>query len=144
MANSKQLQLRARVATVIAAVAGGNVQQNREFNLPNNVASQVHVNFRSSQPEAVTMYVDHPVDWSTLIEIVILTRAGTVEASDAADALWVEIFGLVMADQSLGGLAAYLVPGGAEVDDAEADTSLCRLNWSIAVQHRTSNNSISS
>jgi hypothetical protein len=147
MANSLHLQLRNAIATMLVAggIAEGRVHKNRQLQLGTAVDSQVHVNFRRSQPEEVVVYSDHPRDWTTDIEIVILARKfNSVEASDVADAMWVQLYGIVMADQSLGGLAAYLEPGEVAVDDVEGDTSLCKLTWIFSVQHRTDHNSISS
>lgn len=146
MSNSKQLQIRAAVATIMASVAEGRVYENRDFNLAQGKDSQVHVNFRRSTPDKSSMqYAGHPIDWGTEIEIKVLTRKTDAgEASDLADAIWVDIFGLVMADQTLGGLVAYLDIAEAEIEDAEADTSTCRLTWSFTAQHRTDSNSIAS
>jgi hypothetical protein len=119
------------------------VYQNRDFDLATGVDSQVHVNFRRADPTKAVMFSGHPLDWSSEIEIVMLARkVANQEAGDVVDAIWVQVFGLVMADQTLGGLADYLEPGTAEVENAEADTSTARLNWSITVQHRTANNVI--
>lgn len=146
MAASAQLQLRAAMAALLLAdtpLAGGRVHENRELQLATGVDSQVHVNFRGSRPTDMVIYTGHPREWMTEIELVFLARkSGGEEASDVADALWAEAYGRVMADQSLGGLAMDLLPGEVIVDDAEADTSLCRLTWTVTVQHRTSNNSL--
>jgi hypothetical protein len=143
--NSKHLALRAAVATALAGVAGGRVYQNRSFSLATGVESQVHVNFRQADPEKDSMSLaGRPLDWSTEIELVILARKiADQEAADAVDAIWVQAFAAVMADQTLGGLADYLVPGSASVDDGEGDTSTARLTWTLTVTHRTSNNAIS-
>jgi hypothetical protein len=143
MANSKHLAIRAGAAAAVGTVAGGRVHQNRQFTLAKGVVSQVHVNFRGSEPEQVVQYANHPRDWETDLQIVVLARKdGATEACDVVDALWVEIYGLLMADQSLGGLADYLVPQRVEVGDDQADTSVCRLEWFIQVRHRTADNSI--
>jgi hypothetical protein len=145
MANSKHLALCAAVATAIASVAGGRVRQDRAFKLAGDVSSQVHVNFRRTTPEQVVMYMDHPRDWVTDIDIAVLARkTGGDEAAVVVDAIWVEIYGLVMADASLGGLADYLEPGDVDVSPDEADNSVCRLDWRITVRHRTDNLSIAS
>lgn len=139
---SKHLQIRQAVSLALADVVQGRVRQNRNFNLPTGVDSQVHVNFRGSEPERGGI-AGAPIDWATEIEFVILARkVADQDASDVADAIWAEVFGLLMADQSLGGLAAYIEPGSAHVEDGEADTTTCRLTWSITVQHRTNNNAI--
>lgn len=144
MSNSKHLQLRAAVATALAGVAEGRVYQNRSFTLATGVESQVHVNFRQADPDKEVMYASHPVDWTTTIEVVILTRKiADQEAADAADAIWVDAFAAVMADQTLGGKADYLEPGTAIVDDGEGETSTARLTWSLTARHRTDSNSVS-
>lgn len=143
MAASKHLQIRAAVAALVASVAGGRIHQNRDFNLATGIDSQVHVNFRRTDPDRVAMYSGHPVDWATELEIKVLARkVASQEAGDVADEIWVQVFGLVMADQSLGGRAAYLEPGTADVENAEGDTTTARLTWTLTVQHRTDNNSI--
>lgn len=142
--NSKHLQIRAAVAAAIATVAEQRVVQNRDFTLAKGVDSQVHVNFRGSDPDKVSMSLaGHPIDWSTEIEIQVLARKiADQEASDAADAIWAQLFALVMADQTLAGKADYLEPGSVDVEDAEGDTSTCRLTWTLTVRHRTDSNSI--
>jgi hypothetical protein len=144
MAQSKQVQLRSAVAAMLATLTvDGGIHENREFTLGTDHASQVHVNLRSTDPTAPVMYANHPLDWKTELEIVVLARkAGAIEAADVADALWAQIFALVMADQSIGGRADFLEPGVAEIDDDQADTSLCRLTWSVSAQHRTASNTI--
>lgn len=144
MAQSKQVQLRAAVAAMLASLTvDGGIHQNRDFTLGSDHTVQVHVNLRNTDPTQPVMYANHPVDWKSELEIVVLARkSGSTEASDVADALWVQIFGLLMADQSIGGRADYIEPGIAEIEDGQADTSLCRLTWSLSVQHRTASNSI--
>jgi hypothetical protein len=147
MAASKHLQIRAAVAAALVAggVSGERVLQNRQLMLGTAVDSQVHVSFRRAAPAQEVLYSGHPRDWNTDIELVILARKfGGVDASDIADAMWVQIYGLLMADESLGGLADHMVPGDVDVQDMEGDTSLCRLTWTLTVTHRTDNNSISS
>jgi hypothetical protein len=145
MATSKQLQIRSGVAALVAAACSvdGGVHQNREYDLATGKTAQAHVNFTRTFPVDQMVYTAHPRDWATEIELKFLTRKnGSVEATDAADALWVAAYGAVMADQSLGGLAWELLPGEATVEDAQGDTSLCRLTWTLTVHHRTTNNTL--
>lgn len=146
MAASRQLQLRTAVADLLVTMnPDGGIHEDREFNLPVDKTAQVHVNFRMSQPLGDMIYTSHPRDWRTEIEMVFLTRkSGAVEAADAADALWVQAYGLVMADQTLGGLAWEMLPGEASNVPDEADTSVCRLTWTLIVHHRTSNDTLTS
>lgn len=142
---SKQLQIRAALAALLTASGGigALVFENRDFALATGVSAQVHVNLRSSEPFDMLVYTDHPRDWRTEIEFVALTRkTGATEAGDAADALWVQIYQRVMADQGLGGLAWELLPGEATVEVDEADTSVARLTWLLTVNHRTTNNTL--
>lgn len=141
MTASMHLQIRDRVAAALTAPDGG-VHTNRNFLLATGIDTQIHVNFRSSDPLGDSeIYTGAPRDWATDLEIVVLTRKTQgVEASDAADAQWVAIYGAVMADQTLGGLAWEVLPGHVELEDAEADTSVCRLTWTLTVHHRTTNN----
>lgn len=141
---SKQLQIRAALAALLVASLGSvSVYQNREFSLANGVTSQVHVNLHSSEPVDTVVFTDHPRDWRTVIEIVMLARkSGATEASDAADALWATAYAAVMADQTLGGLSWEIAPGEATVEVDEADTSLARLTWLLTVHHRTTNNTL--
>lgn len=144
---SKQLQIRAALAALLAAGGGigCSVFENRDFSLATGVAAQVHVNLRSSEPFDMLVYTDHPRDWRTEMEFVVLTRkSGVTEASDAADALWVAIYQRLMAtaafDEALN--VWELLPGEATVDVDEADTSLARLTWLLTVHHRTTNNTL--
>lgn len=146
MATSKQLQIRGAIAAVQVAAAvlpAARIHQNRAFALANGVDSQLHVNFRRSLPEKPVMFANHPIDWDSEFELTVLARkTASVEASDVADAVWAAAFAAVMADQTLGGLVDYVEPGEAVVEDAEGDTSLCRLTWTFTVRHRTANNTI--
>lgn len=146
MATSKHLQIRAALAAAIVAAGvlpAARVHENRDFTLATGIDSQLHVNFRQSRPEDVVVFSTQPRDWTSEYEIVILARkAAGVEASSAADALWASVYQAVMADRSIGGRAIDLEPGEASVAEDEGDTSLCRLIWTLAVQHRTENNTI--
>lgn len=149
MPQSKHLQTRDAVAAAIAAARpalDGGVHTNRNFLLATGVMAQVHVNLAGSDPQGDDPVITGaPRDWSTDLEVVILTRKDNgVEAADAADAIWVDAYAAVMADQSLGGLAWELVPGRVDVESEEADTSVCRLTWNLAVHHRTTNNVLTS
>lgn len=148
MAVSAQLAICNAVAALFAvapALADGQIHNTRDFSLATGVARQINVNFASSDPSDAVIYTGNPRDWTTEIELVIQARKiGSDEAPVVADALWVEAYARVMADQSLGGLVNKLDPGGAQVDPGQADTSLCRLIWRISCEHRTSNDSISS
>lgn len=148
MATSDQVRIRAAVAALLlggTAMAGGRVRENRDLSMSNDVTSQVHVNFTRSQPVDAVIYTGHPRDWMTDIELVFLARkTGGSEAADVADAMWVEAYSRLMADQTLGGLAGELLPGEAFVDNDQADASLCRLTWSVTVRHRTNNDTLSS
>jgi hypothetical protein len=147
MAQSKHSAIRAAVAALLTtapAVAGGRIYQNREFALATDVASQVHINYDGSDPSEIVI-TGAPVDWDTAIEITAKARtSGGVSAEDAADALWVEIYSRVMANQALGGLVGQLSAGSAFVERDEADTAVCKLTWRFTVKHRTDNNSIAS
>jgi hypothetical protein len=145
MSSSKHVQIRACAAALIAAIESppdGGVLQNRDFALATGVTSQIHVNFRGTDPLADDpVFTGAPRDWATDLELVIIARKdGSVEASDVADALWVDAYAAVMADQTLGGLAWEIDPGRVDVEDGEADTSLCRLTCLLKVKHRTANN----
>jgi hypothetical protein len=145
MAQSKQMAICDAVAALLASVASGNVAQDRDYVLPTDKASQVHVNYSSSEPQEGMVYNVHPRDFATEIEVDVLARkSGSTQAAKVADALWVEIYGLVMANQTLGGLAIQLDPGGWDLVQDQADTSLCQLRGRFTVVHRTDNNSISS
>jgi hypothetical protein len=148
MATSKHIEIRAAVAALFLAgtpLAGGNVLQNRDFALAGDVAKQLHVNLAGSTPEDSPVYAGRPRDWSTEIELVVLARAdGGSQAHDVADAIWVDAYGRLMANQTLGGLVMGVDPGEMTVDPDEADTSLCRLTWRFTCKHRTTNDSISS
>lgn len=146
MTASLQLQIRDAVAALLAGLAvDGGVETNRDLVLATGVMSQVHVSLRSSEAIDAEVYTGAPRDWATSIEVVILTRKNAgVEASDAADALWAAAYQAVMADQTLGGLAWELLPGRSDIEDAETDTSVCRLTWTLTVHHRTSNNVLTS
>lgn len=146
MASSLQLQLRAAIAALLADLdAPGGVHENRDFDMANGVASQVHVNLRRSVPNDQVVYTNHPRIWLTDFELVILARkTGSSEASEVADALWVAAYAALMGDQTLGGRASQILPGEAEYDDGQGDTSVCRLTWTFTVDHRTSNNTLTS
>jgi hypothetical protein len=146
MPASQHLQIRAAIAAALLTaqvLPAARIHENRELTLSNGVDSQLHVNFKQSRPREQVVYTSHPREWDSEYELVLLARktAGE-EASDVADLLWVAVYQAVMADTTLGGLSIDLLPGEATVDDAEGDTSLCRLTWSLTVQHRTSNNTL--
>lgn len=147
MANSKHVAIRAAAAATLAGMTttvDAGVKQNRDLALATGRHKAIHINLRRTTPTDTVIYTDHPRDWETEIELVFLARKlGEVEAADVADALWVQAYGLLMADQTLGGLVEEIYPGEASWDDAEGDTSLCRLYWSFTAKHRTTNNTIS-
>jgi hypothetical protein len=145
-ATSQQLQIRGAIAAALVAAAvlsALRIHENRAFALATGVDSQLHVNFRRSLPEQPVMFADHPIDWDSDFELTVVARkTASVEASDVADAVWAAAFAALMADQTLGGLVEYLQPGECSVEDAEGDTSLCRLTWTFTARHRTANNTI--
>jgi hypothetical protein len=147
MANSKHHAIGSYIAalmTAAPALAGGFVFENRDYALPTDRAAQLHVNVRNSPPMEPLAGVDSPIDWETTIEFTVLARrADGVEASAAADAIWTDVYGRVMADRGLGGLAWGFEPGEMNSEPDEADTSLTRLTWLIKVSHRTDATSIS-
>jgi hypothetical protein len=146
---SKHLQIRGAIAAVLTSgIPSGvaQVHENREFALATGVVRQIHVNFRGAQPLVGAdgvVYTGHPRDWRTEIEVAVLARKDAgLEACDVADALWCEIYALVMSDQSLGGRVSSLEPGDIALDWAEGETSACRLTCSLFAQHRTDHHSI--
>ena len=146
MAISKHLAIRVAVAALFAApvaLAGGRIFQNRDYTLPEGVASQLHVNRAESTPEAIVL-TGAPVDWQTELVVVIKARkAAGIDAEDVADEIWTAAFARLMADQTLGGTVSLLTPGVAVFDEDEADTDVARLSWRFAVTHRTDSNIIS-
>lgn len=148
MDQSAHLAIRAAIAALMLAgtpLASGRVHENRDFVLAQGIDSQVHVNFVRTLPSEDELFTDQPRDWESEFELKFLTRAsGGSQAHDVADALWVEAYARLMADQGLGGLVWDLQAGEAEVDTDEADTSVCRITWRFTCRHRTANNSIAS
>lgn len=145
MAASKHLAIRAAAAAALASMTlDGSLHLNRDLSLATGRHKSVHLNFLGTEPVDVVVYTDHPRDWNSEFELIVLARKfGGIEACDVADSIWVDAYSLLMADQSLGGLVEELVPGSVTVTDAEGDTSLCRLTWTFTAKHRTTNNSIS-
>lgn len=145
MAQSKHVAIRAAAAGLLSAappVAGGRIRQDRNLSLASGVESQVHVNFAGSDPNPAAIQ-SAPVDWDTELEIVVKARGAVgVNAEDAVDALWTEIYSRFMAAQTLSGLVDAMIPGPVTLRNDEADTDTCQLTWRVQLLHRTSNNSI--
>jgi hypothetical protein len=57
-----------------------------------------------------------------------------------ADAVWVDAWAIVMADQSLGGLVQAIDLAPVLRDRDEADTDVHCITWQFTVMHRTTNN----
>lgn len=145
MATSVFLALQAAVAALFAGLASGNIQQNRDFSLASDVATQIHVNVGETDALQLHMGLDSPLDFDTEIEVTFLARkSGATEATAVADALFVDAYGLVMADQTIGARVWELQPGAAVYANDEAEVSLARLTWTFRVKHRATSNTISS
>lgn len=147
MTASKHYALTAAVVAALTAspaLAGGNVMQNRTYPLATGVASQIHVNLATSDPQTPLSITGAPVDWITEVELVIKARAaGAAEAEAIADGIWTAVYARICADQSLGGRVQDFQPGPAYFDSDEADTSVAKVTWRFKVQHRTTSNTIS-
>lgn len=146
MSNSQhQTIVTAAVALLTAGtpLCGGRVYEGREYHLASTDASQIRVFLDESIPSAREI-TGAPVDWTTTVVNVIKSRrtSGATSAEQAADAIWVDVWARVMADQSLGGLVAMLDPQAVIRDRDEADTDLAVFTWRYIVQHRTSSNVI--
>jgi hypothetical protein len=145
MANSQHYAVRAAVAALFtgAPLAGGNVFQNRDYALAADVASQIHVNRNTSQPEAIQI-TGAPIDWTTEIELRFKARK-TVSASadDVCDQLWVAAAALLLSNQTLGGLAMQIDPGDVSFEQDSGDTAVAEITQLFKVMHRTAGNTIS-
>lgn len=147
MSTSKHLGLRVAIAGLLTAgpaLAGGYVFQNRDYTLPTGRDAQVHVNLEKSDPIDIHLGLDAPRDWESTVAIVVLARrSGSVEAADAADAIWTDAYARLAADQTLGGQVWDMLPGEMDTEPDEADTSITRLTWRLTLRHRTTNQTIS-
>lgn len=150
MAQSKHFALRDAIAALFATVPAiaATIDCNRRFDLASGLNQQVHVNFAGTtavQEQDQPVSTGRPRDWLTRYELTFLARkVGSDEAADVADAMWVEAFGRLMADRTLGGLAMDVIPADVEEPEIqEGETSGCRLTCFVLVLHRTTNASIS-
>jgi len=128
---------------VAPALANGRVFEGRSYALPIGSASQIQVFIEDSTPEA-EIITGAPVDWTTQITVLIKARRSASESAEVvADAVWVDAYARVMADQALGGLVMLLTLGDITRDRDEADTDVAAITWRFAVTHRTDSNVIS-
>jgi hypothetical protein len=157
MARTKHRAIRAAVAALLRAggtsispaptlsapaLKKGLVFENRVYRLAEGVISQIHVNYTGSDPDRVAIK-GAPIDWTTSIELLIRARReGDTSAEDVADEAWADVYARLMADQTLGGLAAYLDPGSMQVIDDQGEVDVCQLLWNVQYRHDTANNSI--
>jgi hypothetical protein len=126
------------------ALADGRIFENREFALATGVPSHLQVFRVDSDPQRVLLGGTAPIDWITTVRTVIKARADAgVSAEVAADAIAVQAYARVMADQTLGGLAEQLEPGKFEWDQDEADTDVSKVTWDVHVRHSSFADTIS-
>lgn len=139
------LAIRDAIAALYAGLAGDRIFQNRDYALPQGVPSQINVHRVQSQPERILIGAAAPIDWTTDIRTAITARKDALadsQAEPAADAIAVQCFARVMADQTLGGLCQQIEPGLIAWDQDEADSNVVQITWDIQVTHRTTDNVI--
>lgn len=134
MAASQHLGIRDAVAALVTGLAAGT-GENDPAPVATDQASRVNVKRVRSTPSQPT--TSHPIDWDTELQIEIIARVEAV-----ADDLACSCFAAVMADESLGGLATGLQPGGFDWDEDQAETTVHRVTWNLNVFHVTQNNVI--
>lgn len=127
-----------------ATMAGGNVQKGRAWAMAEQDNQLVKVYLDTSIPERAELQ-GQPDDWKTRIRCEFHARGSdTVPAEDAADALAVQGYALVMADPSLAGLCMDCYAVGIAWATDEAETSIAVAQIVFEAHHRTSATSISS
>jgi hypothetical protein len=147
MPNSQHYAVRAAVAALFLAgeppLADGNIFENRDYALAEGVTSQIHVNRVSSQPEMIQI-TGAPIDWTTEIELRFKARKTDYgSADDVCDQLWSAACALLLANQTLGGLAMQIDPGDVSFDQDSGDTNVAEITQIFKVMHRTAGNTIS-
>jgi hypothetical protein len=147
MAASKHLGFRDAIAALYAAgtpLAGGRIDENRDFALPVGEASRIGVYRLQSVPERTLIGAAAPIDWVTDIRTVIKARKDVATSAETvADAIACDVYARVMADQTLGGLCDQIEPGIFAWDQDDADTNVVTVTWDCQVRHRTLNNTVS-
>ena len=139
------LAIRNAVAALFEGLAGDRIYQNRDYALPQGVASQINVHRVQSEPERLLIGPTAPIDWTTAIKVAVTARkdALTEQSGEAAaDDIAVACFARVMAAQTLGGLCDQIEPGILTWEQDEADSNVVLITWEIGVIHRTTNNVI--
>lgn len=125
-------------------LAEGNVVANRRRPMPAAVDRQIFVYLQDSVPSRGAIK-GAPIDWRTTIRVECLARdAGPVDADSVADALAVQVYGRVLADPSIGGLAYDAEPTAMGTTGDEADSSLSATQFLFTVWHTTADHSIAS
>ena len=123
-------------AAVTALVASTYITGNRDDELASDVAADIRVlRTRSEANDPSLLHASAPIDWLTQVRTLIRARS---EAN--ADAIAAACYAALMADPSLGGRAAYLVPEAFEWDEDQAEKAVCTVAFDIRVVHRTDSN----
>lgn len=117
-------------AAVTALVTAAQIKGNRDAALAQGVAADIQVKRRRSVAAEPEM-LGAAIDWTT----DVLTR---IRARDeaAADAIAAACFAAVMSDQTLGGLAGYIVADSFDWEEGQADTNVCAIDFIVRVVHR--------
>jgi hypothetical protein len=117
-------------AAVTSLLAAAQIKGNRDAVLAQGVAADIQVKRRRSVAADPEM-LGAAIDWTT----DILTR---IRARDeaTADAIAAACFATVMADQTLGGLAGYIVADSFDWEEGQADTNVCAVDFVVRVVHR--------
>jgi hypothetical protein len=140
MSQSKHQGIVTALATMLAALSGVAVIEGRDIPLDTSTAKQVNLFLDDSTP-STGMLTGAPVDWITQLNVQIKARRTASSSAEAvADAVWVDAWQIVMADQSLGGLVQGLDLAPVLRERDEADTDVHCITWQFTVMHRTANN----
>jgi hypothetical protein len=140
MSQSKHQAIVTQLTTMLGALSGVPVIEGRDIMLDTSTAKQVNLFLGDSTPNN-DILTGAPVDWITQINMQIKARRTASDSAEAvADAVWVDAWAIVMADQSLGGLVQAIDLAPVLRDRDEADTDVHCITWQFTVMHRTTNN----
>lgn len=131
--------------TASPALASGEVYLNRADVLAPAKNACIKVQLADSQQDLdSSLCEDGGADWMTDVIVEILARGtGGVQAADAADAISVDVYSRVMADQTLGGLAQSVRSPSIARRVEQAEGELASVTFTFTLAHFTTGAAIS-
>lgn len=135
MSSSKREQILSAIVLAVSGAAGvdGRVYRSDPEATVREDQPCINVNWTSeTQSEIATWYVERSLN----VSVSILTRGDTPDV--LADPIATDLYSLVMADTSLGGLAIDIEPGDTAFEVLSADQSAGKLTQEFVVKYRHS------